>query len=228
MKSKFISFFALTILVGAFLLPASALAGGGVPPPSGTSQISGLPTPVQPSITDVTTTGNPLTPDGTATVLDNATDTDGKEFFTFQTPNGNVFFLVIDRSRPNNNVYFLNAVTERDLLALAENSDDPPFDPVPTPLPTPEPNEVEPEPEIPEVVEVEQSNNGTTIFIVVAAVVFGGAAYYFKTIRPKKQGADFDDEDDEDDEDDDFDDLEFEDESQFNPKKEDELFDHTH
>ncbi len=62
----------------------------------------------------------PLTPDGQGTVLDNATDEDGKEFFTITTPDENVFFLVIDRQKESENVYFLNAVTESDLMALAE------------------------------------------------------------------------------------------------------------
>lgn len=66
------------------------------------------------------TTAKPFTPDGTGTVVDNATDKDGKEFFTITTPNENVFYLIIDRQRTEENVYFLNAVTEKDLLALAE------------------------------------------------------------------------------------------------------------
>ena len=35
----------------------------------------------------------------TGTVVDNATDEDGKEFFTITTPSENVFYLVIDRQR---------------------------------------------------------------------------------------------------------------------------------
>ena len=61
-----------------------------------------------------------LTPDGQGTVLDNVSSADGKEFFTITTPAENVFYLVIDRERDGENVYFLNAVTETDLLALAE------------------------------------------------------------------------------------------------------------
>ena len=65
-------------------------------------------------------TQNPFTPDGTGTVVDNATDQDGKEFYTITTPDENVFFLVIDNQKSADNVYFLNAVTEADLLPLAE------------------------------------------------------------------------------------------------------------
>ena len=78
----------------------------------------------EPSAAEETTT-KPFTPDGTGAVVDNATDEDGKEFFTITTPSENVFYLVIDRQRTENNVYFLNAVTEKDLLALAEADPEP-------------------------------------------------------------------------------------------------------
>ena len=61
---------------------------------------------------------NPFTPDGTGTVVDKATDKDGKEFYTITTPDENIFFLVIDNQKSSENVYFLNAVTETDLLPL--------------------------------------------------------------------------------------------------------------
>ncbi|MGX8702210.1 CD1107 family mobile element protein [Caproiciproducens sp.] len=53
-----------------------------------------------------------FTPAGTGTVVNTATDEDGKEFYTITTPDKNVFYLVIDRQRNGDNVYFLNAVTE--------------------------------------------------------------------------------------------------------------------
>ena len=56
-----------------------------------------------------------LTPDGTGTVVDNATNQDGIEFFTVFTEDGNEFFLVVDRQRNTDNVYLLNAVTEEHL-----------------------------------------------------------------------------------------------------------------
>jgi len=39
---------------------------------------------------------NPFTPAGTGNVIDNATDEDGKEFYTVMTPSEHVFYLVID------------------------------------------------------------------------------------------------------------------------------------
>ena len=71
----------------------------------------------KPPAQEETTTAKPFTPEGTGTVVDNATDEDGKEFYTIQTPDEHVFFLVIDKQRTSENVYFLDAVTEKDLLS---------------------------------------------------------------------------------------------------------------
>jgi len=87
-------------------------------------------TPIDPDaiteIVEVSITENtelrPFTPDGTGTVVDNATNGDGKEFYTIMTEDESVFHLIIDRQRNTQNVYFLNAVTEEDLMALAEKN----------------------------------------------------------------------------------------------------------
>ena len=95
-------------------------------------------------------TQNPFTPDGTGTVVDNATDEDGKEFYTITTADESVFYLVIDKQKTSENVYFLNAVTVDDLLPLAEQGEEPAEEVTPEPEPEPtEPVEevTEPEPE---------------------------------------------------------------------------------
>ena len=74
-------------------------------------------------------TQNPFSTDGTGTVVDNATDEEGKEFYTITTPDENIFYLVIDKQKTTDNVYFLNAVTEADLLPLAEKSEEETDDP---------------------------------------------------------------------------------------------------
>lgn len=152
----------------------------------------------------------PLTPDGQATVVDNVTDEDGKEFFTITTPDENIFFLVIDRQRESENVYFLNAVTESDLLALAvEDEEEPVEEAVPDPEPVCECGELcEPGAvdrdcpvcvlnlkdctgeapavtEEPEEPKDEGSGMGTIIFILIAALAAGGAGYYFKIYKPR-------------------------------------------
>lgn len=155
---------------------------------------------------------NPFTPSGQATVVDQAADSDGKDFYTFTTPEGNVFYLVIDHQRESENVYFLNAVTEQDLLALAEKSDSGAIPtPAPTPQPEPEPTpDPEPEPEPPVK---ENGGSGTMIFIIIAIAAIGGAGYYIKIVRPKQQAAAFGSDDDDDFEDeDDGEEMEFEDE----------------
>lgn len=140
---------------------------------------------------------NPFTPEGNGEVLDNATSENGKEFFTITTPDGNVFYLVIDRERGDHDVYFLNAVTENDLLALAEKSETSEDTSPPAPS-TPEPTESstsEPEPvETPE----KKKGGNNTLLIIIVVLAIGGAIYYVKVLKPKAKAAnDFDDEDDE-------------------------------
>lgn len=143
--------------------------------------------------TEEGTTAKPFTPEGTGTVVDNATDGDGKEFFTITTPSENVFYLIIDRQREGQNVYFLNAVTEKDLLALAEKDPEPEVtEPVMEPEPETEPP-TEPEPE-PEPEKTSGFPMGNILMIAAVLLAGGGAGYYFKVYRPKHEVPDMDDE----------------------------------
>lgn len=166
-----------------------------------------------PEATDESAADSPFTPDGTGTVMDNVTEQNGKEFFTITTDD-NVFYLIIDRQRDSDNVYLLNAVTEDDLMALAEKSGggssastiSTPEPSSQTPEPTPEP---EPEPEA----EPESSGgSGPMILIVIAVIAVGGAGYYFKILKPKRDAELNGDDEDGYDEEDETDDLEFLDE----------------
>ena len=150
-------------------------------------------------------TASPFTPAGTGTVIDHATDEDGKEFYTIKTPEENVFYLVIDRQRSTENVYFLNAVTEADLMALAEIPEKPVPVPATTIEPTPTP-EVE-TPEAPPEPETGGGNMGMMLFIIAVVLLGGAAGWYFKIHKPKQQKMeteddydysdnDYDDEDD--------------------------------
>lgn len=130
-------------------------------------------------------TPNPFTPDGSASLIDNTTDGDGKEFYTIQTPNENVFYLVIDKQRTGENVYFLNAVTEQDLMALAATdakteTPEPEATPNPAPEATPEP-EPTPAPEQ----QTAGGSMGTILLVLAVFVIGGGAGWYFKIYRPK-------------------------------------------
>ena len=142
---------------------------------------------------------NPFTPNGTGTVVDKATDKDGKEFYTITTPDENIFFLVIDNQKSSENAYFLNAVTETDLLPLAEkDGEGTAVEPETTPAPKTEPETETPteEPEQPEPAPKEdKADNGLFSLLLVAAVVLagGGAGYYLKIYKPKHQALDLED-----------------------------------
>ena len=141
----------------------------------------------------------PLTPDGTGTVVDNVTDND-REFFTIFSDDGSEFFLIIDRHRDTENVYFLNAVTIEDLMSLARDAGReiaPPTNNSTSAIPAPtQPDGGEQDTEIaPPITESEPENNNPTAlsrigsnlaFFVGIIVVVGGVAYYLKVVRPKK------------------------------------------
>lgn len=170
-------------------------------------------TAADPELAEQTTQSNPFTPSGQATVVDEATESDGKDFYTFTTPEGNIFYLIIDHQRESENVYFLNAVTENDLLALAESSGSSSGSgaiPTPDPVPQTDPELItDPEPETPEKA---SNSNGTMIFLVIAIIALGGAGYYIKIVRPKQQAAAIGDDEDDFEDGDDDEEMEFEDE----------------
>ena len=136
---------------------------------------------------------NPLTPDGNATLVDQASDKDGKEFYTFTSPAGNQFFLIIDKQRSDNNVYFLDYVTEKDLISLAKKDKE---NPLITEAPEPETKQPEPEikeekpeekPAEEETSEKKQSNAGMVLILLLVTVGVGIVAYYFKILKPKQE-----------------------------------------
>jgi len=125
-------------------------------------------------------------PPGTGTVVD-STGPDNKSFYTIMTESGAVFYLIIDRRFGRENVYFLNPVTELDLLALVGAQ----IHPAPIPHPPTVPPPTAPMPEHPPEPEpVPQPENGNTgTFVLVAVVVLGGggaAGWYFKIYKPKQ------------------------------------------
>lgn len=160
----------------------------------------------------------PLTPNGQATVLDHASGEDGKEFFTITTANNNVFYLIVDRQREEENVYFLNAVTETDLLSLAQADEQPELilepeeEPtcsctqkceagdVNTLCPVCKENRKACVGEVPEEPEPEakESNAGLILFVVLALAVGGAVGWYFKIYRPKQEFIEDDDGEEED------------------------------
>lgn len=145
-------------------------------------------------------------------MVDNADEAAGKEFFTIATADDNIFYLIIDRQRDSENVYFLNAVTEEDLLALAEPSEDGGESAVPDPEPVCtceakcEAGAVNTDcpvcalsledcagkasataEETPAEPEQESSGAGLYVVIALVALAVGGAGYYFKIYKPKHE-----------------------------------------
>lgn len=123
-------------------------------------------------------------------MVDNATDEDGKEFYTITTADESVFYLVIDKQKTSENVYFLNTVTTDDLLPLAEQGKEPPKEVTPEPEPKPtEPVEEVPEPK------PEKKDSPLLSLLLIGAVVLagGGIGYYFKIYKPKHEAPDLED-----------------------------------
>lgn len=160
---------------------------------------------------ETVTAKNPMTPEGQAAVLDNATEEEGKEFYTFETQAGNVFYLVVDKQRDADNVYFLNAVTESDLKMLAEPVQEQtqesviPEEPVCscsdkcriggidtscrvclTDLSACKGQELTEEKGEEETQqEKEKESGGGLFFILLAVLAAGGAGYYLKVYKPR-------------------------------------------
>lgn len=122
--------------------------------------------------------------DGTGTVTDFSTS-GSKAFYTIKDAEQNVFYLIIDLDKTDNNVYFLSDIKKSDLSGQAKNVSD-----------------VKPPTEQVESVQAENpkeegGNNGFLIAVLLLAVV-GVAAYYFLVMK-KRQGQN-NEEDEEDEE----------------------------
>ena len=121
---------------------------------------------------------NPLTPEGNLEMVDDAKSVDDKEFYTVKTRNEEYFYIIIDKQRSEDNVYFLNMVDESDLERIVkEEGVEETEEEAESILFVPE--EEEPQFELPEVEEEETtSNKGVVFFIVIGLIALGGAAYF--------------------------------------------------
>ena len=176
--------------------------------------------------------GSPLTPDGNLELVDDVTqEPDGKQFITVQSKNDNTFYIVIDRDKDTDNVYFMNLVDEADLMALMEDGEVTlkctcktrcEAGNVDTTCPVCKNNmtectgeeqekevETTAEPTVDETEKTESKGSAAPVMLLLLIVVLGagGAVYYLKFRKPKtdtKGPVDLDDYDfgDEDDEDD--------------------------
>ena len=213
MRSKkiirlFTAMLAVVLCTTAFAVPASAGGGDGEPYYTETAEPE-VTEPVEEEPQEEITggmepEGQPLTPEGNATLVDDFYG--DKQLITVTTKAGNYFYILIDRANEDAEtaVHFLNMVDEEDLLALMEDGEiqEEPLvcncaekcqaGAVNTSCPVCSVNmsecagvepEVEPEPEP----EEESSGSGALALVLVLLVLGGGGAFaYIKFIKPKQ------------------------------------------
>lgn len=222
MKNKkiirlFTAALAVALCATAFAVPAFAGGGEGEPYYTETAEPEVTEEPQEETTGGMEPEGQPLTPEGNATLVDDFYG--DKQLITVTTKAGNYFYILIDRANEDAEtaVHFLNQVDEADLMALMEDGE---AQEAPAVCickekcqagavntscevcavnmaecagAEPEP---EPEPE-PELEEEKSGGMGALALVLVLVVLGGGGAFaYIKFIRPKqasKASADPDD-----------------------------------
>lgn len=228
MRSKkiirlFTAMLAVVLCTTAFAVPASAGGGEGEPYYTETAEPEVTEEPQEETTGGMEPEGQPLTPEGNATLVDDFYG--DKQLITVTTKAGNYFYILIDWANEDAEtaVHFLNQVDEADLMALMEDGEAQEAPAVCTCTEKCQAGAVntscevcavnmaecagaEPEPEPEPEPEAEKSGGMGALALVLALVVLGGggAFAYIKFIRPKqasKVSADPDDYDFEDEED---------------------------
>lgn len=200
MKNKkvirlFTAMLAVVLCMTAFSVTAFAGGGDG-------DYYTGEPTE-EPATEGMEPEGQPLTPEGNATLVDDYYG--DKQLITVTTKAGNYFYILIDRANEDKEtaVHFLNQVNEADLMALLEDgqTEETPAvctcaekcqaGAVNTACPVCAVNMSECAGKAPEVEpeqEKESGSSGVLVLILLLAALGGGAFAYIKFIKPK-QGA---------------------------------------
>lgn len=220
MRSKkiirlFTAMLAVALCTTAFSVPASAGGGDGEPYYTETAEPEVTEEPQEEATGGMEPEGQPLTPEGNATLVDDFYG--DKQLITVTTKAGNYFYILIDRANEDAEtaVHFLNQVDEADLMALMEDGEAQEAPAVCTctekcqagavntscPVCSVNMSEcagVEPEVESePEPEEEKSGGMGALALVLVLLVLGGGGAFaYIKFIRPNqaaKASADPDD-----------------------------------
>ncbi|WP_186672951.1 CD1107 family mobile element protein [Sporosarcina sp. BP05] len=124
--------------------------------------------------------------EGNGTVVD-FTTSGSKAFYTIVDSEQQVFYLIIDMDKTENNVYFLSDISKSKLEGVPAGKENAP--------PIPAPGQ---ELESAIAAEPKESGNGFLLLVLLVAAV-GVTAYYFLVIKKKQgKGNNEDDEDDED------------------------------
>ena len=220
MKNKkiirlFTAALAVALCATAFAVLAFAGGGEGEPYYTETAEPEVTEEPQEETTGGMEPEGQPLTPEGNATLVDDFYG--DKQLITVTTKAGNYFYILIDRANEDAEtaVHFLNQVDEADLMALMEDGE---AQEAPAVCICKEKcqagvvntscevcavnmaecagAEPEPEPE-PEPEEEKSGGMGALGLVLVLVVLGGGGAFaYIKFIRPKqasKASADPDD-----------------------------------
>lgn len=220
MKNKkiirlFTAALAVALCATAFAVPAFAGGGEGEPYYTETAEPEVTEEPQEETTGGMEPEGQPLTPEGNATLVDDFYG--DKQLITVTTKAGNYFYILIDRANEDAEtaVHFLNQVDEADLMALMEDGEAQETPAVCTCTEKCQAGAVntscevcavnmaecagaepEPEPE-PEPEEEKSGGMGALALVLVLVVLGGGGAFaYIKFIRPKqasKASADPDD-----------------------------------
>lgn len=220
MKNKkiirlFTAALAVALCATAFAVPAFAGGGEGEPYYTETAEPEVTEEPQEETTGGMEPEGQPLTPEGNATLVDDFYG--DKQLITVTTKAGNYFYILIDRANEDAEtaVHFLNQVDEADLMALMEDGE---AQEAPAVCICKEKCQAgavntscevcavnmaecagaEPEPEPEPEPEAEKSGGMGALALVLALVVLGGggAFAYIKFIKPKqaaKASADPDD-----------------------------------
>lgn len=220
MKNKkiirlFTAALAVALCATAFAVPAFAGGGEGEPYYTETAEPEVTEEPQEETTGGMEPEGQPLTPEGNATLVDDFYG--DKQLITVTTKAGNYFYILIDRANEDAEtaVHFLNQVDEADLMALMEDGEAQEAPAVCTCAEKCQAGAVntscevcavnmaecagaepEPEPE-PEPEEEKSGGMGALALVLVLVVLGGGGAFaHIKFIRPKqasKASADPDD-----------------------------------
>ena len=210
MKNKkiirlFTAALAVALCATAFAVPAFAGGGEGEPYYTETAEPEVTEEPQEETTGGMEPEGQPLTPEGNATLVDDFYG--DKQLITVTTKAGNYFYILIDRANEDAEtaVHFLNQVDEADLMALMEDGE---AQEAPAVCICKEKCQAgavntscevcavnmaecagaEPEPEPEPEPEAEKSGGmGALALVLVLVVLGGGGAFaYIKFIRPKQ------------------------------------------
>ncbi|MFJ7954299.1 CD1107 family mobile element protein [Lysinibacillus sp. NPDC096418] len=118
---------------------------------------------------------------GTGTVTDFSTN-GSKAFYTITDTEHNVFYLIVDLDKTDNNVYFLTDINKSDLAGSVDTEEKVAFAP---PV----------EQETAKAENPKESGSNSFLLIVLLLAVIGVTAYYFLVMKKKQGQSNSDDED---------------------------------